>query len=181
MSKYLRVYLRDKVRGWAQLVNGGQNRDAIEEGGWGRQRCGGMYGVSARRNLSGVVGWTYSIGDACKRTQSPTIISGKSPSANSEHTRRSEIPYVPPHHRQSHNPSPSLPPYWNYECCLDFNLKQTPRYSVSITRVQTPNEDSEVNSELLWTHHYCSIYLFVWLSWFIVFTIVLPFIVDICI
>ena len=67
MLKYLGVYLRDKVRGWAQLVNRGQNGDAIEEGAWGCRRCGGMYGVSARRNLSGVVGWTYSVGDADAR------------------------------------------------------------------------------------------------------------------
>ena len=33
MSKYLGVYLRDEVRGWAQLVNEGWNGDAIEEGG----------------------------------------------------------------------------------------------------------------------------------------------------
>ena len=64
MSKYLRVYLQDEVWGWAQLVNGGWNGDAIKEGGWGRRQCGGMYGVSARQNLSGVVGWTYSVGDA---------------------------------------------------------------------------------------------------------------------
>ena len=28
-AEYLGVYLRVKVRGWAQLVNGGRNRDAI--------------------------------------------------------------------------------------------------------------------------------------------------------
>ena len=33
MSNYLGVYLRDEVQGWAQLVNGGRNRDAIKEGG----------------------------------------------------------------------------------------------------------------------------------------------------
>ena len=43
----------------------GQKRsgDAIEEGGWGHRRCGGMYGVSSRWSLSGAVGWTYSVGD----------------------------------------------------------------------------------------------------------------------
>ena len=35
-AEYLGVYLRVEVRGWAQLVNGGQNGDAIRGGvrGW---------------------------------------------------------------------------------------------------------------------------------------------------
>ena len=67
MSKYLRVYLQDEVWGWAQLVNRGWNGDAIKEGGWGHRWCGGIYGVSARWNLSGVVGWTYSVRDTDAR------------------------------------------------------------------------------------------------------------------
>ena len=65
MLKYLGVYLRDEVQSWVQSVNGVRDGDAIEEGSY--RWCGGMYGVSSRRSLSGVVGWTYSVGDADAR------------------------------------------------------------------------------------------------------------------
>ena len=90
--------------------------------------------------------------------QQSSLENPRAPTPNTLH--RSETLYVPPHRRRSHNPSPSLPPRWNSKRYLDFNSKQTPRHSVFVTRVQTPNEDLEVNSELLRTHHYCSIYLF---------------------
>ena len=62
-AEYLRVYLWVEVQGWTQLVNGGRNGDTIREERWGRRWCGGIYGVSARWSLSGVVMWTYSVWD----------------------------------------------------------------------------------------------------------------------
>ena len=45
----------------------------------GHWQCGGMYGVSARQNLSGVMGWTYSVRDAdawrCPLTEMPSCLS----------------------------------------------------------------------------------------------------------
>ena len=80
-----------------------------------------------------------------------------------------ETPYVPPHRRWPHIPSPSPRPPQN----SDYQLNSEELRLVS--EVQTRDLTLEVNSELLPT---CSI---VWLSWLLYIPLFSPSIFDNCI